>query len=132
MEGRAMSDYTLDTTQRAPGAIIIDGHRYLRAGITRSVQRAVNQRRRRITELEAEAATAEETNDTDKFDAVEDEVAEQILDILGVMLVSDNGAEPAGVYLKRAWAEDRLQLDTHLYPLMTHLFGEMQQPVPPA
>ena len=127
-----MGDYTLNTNDRAPGAIIIDGHRYLRAGITRSVQRAVNQKRRRIAELEAAATAAETANDDDKFDAIEDEVAGVILEILGVMLVSENGSEPAGTYLQRAWMEDRLQLDTHLYPLMTHLFGEMPQPVPPA
>lgn len=127
-----MSDYTLDTTTRQEGAIIIDGHRYQRVGITRSVQRAVNQKRRRIAELEQEATTAEEAKLFDRFDEIEDEVAGHILDILGVMLVSENGAEPAGVYLKLAWADDRLQLDTHLYPLMTHLFGGMQQPVPPA
>lgn len=127
-----MSDYTLNTEERAPGAIIIDGHRYLRVGITRTVQRTVNQKRRRISELEQEATAADAAKDYTRFEEIEDEVATQILDILGVMLVSENGAEPAGTYLKRAWVEDRLQLDTHLYPLMTHLFGEMQQPVPPA
>jgi hypothetical protein len=127
-----VSDYTLDTTKRPEGAIIIDGHRYLRTGITRSVQKTVNQKRRQLRALEAELTNAEEADDADRFDELEDEVADHVLDILGCLLTSENGSEPAGVYLKRAWQEDRLQLDTQVYPLMEHLMEGMAAPVPPA
>lgn len=127
-----MSDYTLDTTKRQEGAIIIDGHRYLRVGVTRTVQRVLNRQRREAQRLEAEAKKAEEAEDYDRVEELQDEEADCILNILGAMLVSENGAEPAGDYLKKAWLEDRLQLDTHMYPLMEHLFATLVVGDPPA
>lgn len=127
-----MGDYTLDTSKRAEGAIVIDGHRYLRAGVTRTVQRALNRQRREATLLEAEAKQAEAAEDYDRVDELQDLEADCILSILGVLLVSENGAEPAAEYLKKAWLEDRLQLDTHLYPLMEHLLSSLEVGRPPA
>ena len=127
-----MSDYTLDTTTRHEGAIIIDGHRYLRVGVTRSVQRTVNEKRRDVRRLEQEAKAAEDAEDYARLDEIQDEEAACILGILGALLTSENGAEPAGVYLERAWREDRLRLDVHLYPLMEHLFEGLVAPNPPA
>lgn len=121
-----MKDHTLDTSKRAEGAIVIDGHRYVRVGATRSVQRTVNRLRREAKRLEAEAVAAEEAEDYDRVDELQDEEADCIFSILGALLTSENGAEPAADYLRKAWMEDRLQMDTHLYPLMNVLFAEME------
>jgi hypothetical protein len=121
-----MKDHTLDTSKRAEGAIVIDGHRYVRVGATRSVQRTVNRLRRDARRLENEALAAEEAEDYDRVDELQDEEADCIFSILGALLTSENGAEPAGAYLRQAWMEDRLQMDTHLYPLMNVLFAEME------
>jgi hypothetical protein len=121
-----MKDHTLDTSKRAEGAIVIDGHRYVRVGATRSVQRTVNKLRRDARRLEAEAIAAEEAEDYDRVDELQDEEADCIFSILGALLTSENGAEPVGAYLRQAWMEDRLQMDTHLYPLMNVLFAEME------
>jgi hypothetical protein len=127
-----VSDYTLNTNDHAEGAIIIDGHRYLRRGLTRTVQKTVQRKRRELTKLEEQAKAAEEAEDYERSDELDDEAARCIIDMVGALLVSENGAEPAAVYLQEAWDSDRLQADRHLYPLMQMLVADMELPVPPA
>lgn len=127
-----MSDYTLDTTTRQEGAIIIDGHRYLRAGLTRTVQKTVNHERRILRNLEPQMAQAVEADDGERFDALEDEAVAHGLAMICALLEAENGAQPAHEYLQEKWMAGELRADVHLWPLIEHLTEGMQQPVPPA
>lgn len=126
-----MGDYTLDTTTRQEGAIIIDGHRYLRAGVTRTVQKKVNKERRALAELERLASEAEEDGDTARADELEDEAIKHGIALIGALLESENGAEPADVYLQGKWMAGELRADVHLWPLAAHLTEGMRTASPP-
>lgn len=127
-----MSDYTLDTTTRQEGAIIIDGHRYLRAGLTRTVQKRVMAEKRALRDLDKQMAEAEEAGDEDRQDELEDEAIRHGLALIGALLESENGAEPADVYLHQKWMAGELRADVHVWPLTEHLTEGMPKPVPPA
>jgi hypothetical protein len=123
-----MSDFNLDTNAPAEHHVVLNKQRYQVVGITRSIQRAAAEKQARAKKIreQAEAAT------NGKLPELNDEAAQLMIETVAMRLKETGDAPPPLTLLTELWEADELEIDRHLVPLVSHLYGEETQPVPPA